>query len=101
MQIESCLPPLSDVLTDTIPNISNTQNPLSPATKSTDPAANETVSSPESPSQCSGSLPRSLVPQQSPKTNVVVVKEGRVSYQPKVQTTRAGRVTKIPAKFMT
>ena len=36
---------------------------------------------------------------QDPNKEETVVKGGQVSFQPRSQTTRYGRVTKVPAKF--
>ena len=86
---------LPKILVDTTPNPVGTLLPIASATK---PNLSEHVAPPPE------SARKPFRPmQQSPNYQVVVVvvvvREGKVSYQPKSQTTRAGRATKVSAQF--
>lgn len=82
------------ILGDLIPNTDGIQRQPSSAVEITDTNVEESVP------MSSTDLEKSpLPPLQSPSSHVIVVKEGKVAYQPKVQITRTGRVTRIPAKF--
>lgn len=81
------------------PNPLNTPAPAASVTKTPTPVKpNPIPNTSTTPSPASPGHPRSPM-RPSPQSQVVVVKKGKVSYQPKSQTTRTGLVTQVPNKF--
>lgn len=102
MPVPLDLLPASPVPPDSLP-----KDPVPPdllpaphvATPPTPVKTNPISSTPAPPSPVLTQQPYNPAAQPSPPSHVVVVKEGKVSYQPKSQITRAGRITQVPTKF--
>ena len=93
------LPNKPNITSDSIPSTGSMQHLLPAAMLSADDNVNEPAPSlPELENH--PRLPPKSSPHKNLRSPVIAVKEKKLpGYQPKVQTTRAGRVTKLPDKF--
>ena len=96
-QVESYLVPKSGIASDStpspvgmqhlLPTILSTHNVVTDATRSTSDLEDHSR------------LPSSSSPPHNPESHIILKEKKLSTYQPKVQITRAGGVTKIPDKF--
>ena len=98
-QSESYLIPKPSIASDSTPSLVGMQHLLPSTGLPTDHNVVTDTTLPTPDTENHSRLPSGSPPHHNPESSNIVKEKKLSTYQPKVQTTRAGRVTRIPDKF--